>query len=42
MLAVLFLCTAVGCPGDWSHILKQIGMFSYTGLTKVHGSVCAQ
>lgn len=21
-------------PGDWSHILNQIGMFSYTGLTK--------
>lgn len=21
-------------PGDWSHIVKQIGMFSYTGLTK--------
>jgi len=20
-------------PGDWSHIVKQIGMFSYTGLT---------
>ncbi|KAK9829925.1 hypothetical protein WJX72_008678 [[Myrmecia] bisecta] len=24
----------VGAPGDWTHILKQIGMFSYTGLTK--------
>lgn len=22
------------CPGDWSHILQQIGMFSFTGLTK--------
>lgn len=22
-----------GCPGDWSHITSQIGMFSYTGLT---------
>jgi aspartate aminotransferase, cytoplasmic len=21
-------------PGDWSFVLKQIGMFSYTGLTK--------
>lgn len=21
-------------PGDWSHIIKQIGMFSYTGLTE--------
>jgi Aminotransferase class I and II len=27
----------VGAPGDWQHILKQIGMFSYTGLTKVGG-----
>eukprot|EP00993_Chasmostoma_nieuportense_P000916 NODE_1841_length_1361_cov_56.915721_g1749_i0.p1 GENE.NODE_1841_length_1361_cov_56.915721_g1749_i0~~NODE_1841_length_1361_cov_56.915721_g1749_i0.p1 ORF type:complete len:415 (-),score=93.85 NODE_1841_length_1361_cov_56.915721_g1749_i0:115-1338(-) len=24
---------AKGTPGDWSHICKQIGMFSYTGLT---------
>lgn len=24
-----------GAPGDWSFILKQIGMFSFTGLTKV-------
>ena len=23
-----------GCPGNWSHILKQIGMFSFTGLTR--------
>lgn len=23
----------VGAPGDWSHVIKQIGMFSYTGLT---------
>eukprot|EP01087_Luapelamoeba_hula_P003836 TRINITY_DN1369_c0_g1_i1.p1 TRINITY_DN1369_c0_g1~~TRINITY_DN1369_c0_g1_i1.p1 ORF type:complete len:476 (+),score=76.56 TRINITY_DN1369_c0_g1_i1:59-1429(+) len=23
-----------GTPGDWEHILKQIGMFSFTGLTK--------
>eukprot|EP00906_Rhabdomonas_costata_P015817 RCo022693 len=23
----------LGTPGDWSHIVKQIGMFSYTGLT---------
>ena len=23
----------VDAPGDWSHIVKQIGMFSYTGLT---------
>ena len=22
----------LGTPGDWSHITKQIGMFSYTGL----------
>ena len=25
---------AQGVPGDWQHILNQIGMFSYTGLTK--------
>lgn len=25
---------AIETPGDWSHIVKQIGMFSYTGLTK--------
>ena len=25
---------AKGTPGDWSHITRQIGMFSYTGLTK--------
>lgn len=24
----------VGAPGKWNHILDQIGMFSYTGLTK--------
>ncbi|MCO5556381.1 hypothetical protein L7F22_009929 [Adiantum nelumboides] len=23
-----------GTPGDWTHIIKQIGMFSFTGLTK--------
>lgn len=22
---------ARGTPGDWSHITRQIGMFSYTG-----------
>ena len=25
----------VGAPGKWNHIVDQIGMFSYTGLTKV-------
>jgi aspartate aminotransferase len=24
-----------GTPGDWSHITGQIGMFSYTGLSKI-------
>jgi aspartate aminotransferase len=24
----------VGAPGNWDHIVNQIGMFSYTGLTK--------
>jgi aspartate/tyrosine/aromatic aminotransferase len=23
-------------PGDWTHIINQIGMFSYTGLTRTH------
>lgn len=23
-----------GTPGDWSHIVNQIGMFSYTGLNE--------
>lgn len=25
--------TALCTPGDWKHILNQIGMFSYTGLS---------
>eukprot|EP00918_Siedleckia_nematoides_P050752 GHVU01111142.1.p2 GENE.GHVU01111142.1~~GHVU01111142.1.p2 ORF type:complete len:502 (-),score=92.80 GHVU01111142.1:342-1847(-) len=25
---------AKGTPGDWTHITRQIGMFSYTGLTE--------
>lgn len=25
----------VGAPGKWDHIMEQIGMFSFTGLTKV-------
>lgn len=25
----------VGAPGTWDHIISQIGMFSYTGLSKV-------
>lgn len=24
---------ANGTPGDWNHIINQIGMFSFTGLT---------
>ncbi|KAA0183589.1 Aspartate transaminase [Fasciolopsis buskii] len=24
----------LGTPGSWNHIIKQIGMFSFTGLTK--------
>jgi aspartate/tyrosine/aromatic aminotransferase len=23
---------AIGCPGNWDHIIQQKGMFSYTGL----------
>merc|ERR1712186_157023 len=26
--------TALGTPGSWTHITSQIGMFSFTGLTK--------
>ena len=26
---------ANGTPGNWEHILKQIGMFSFTGLTRM-------
>jgi len=25
---------ALGTPGDWSHVTRQIGMFSYTGLAR--------
>ncbi|XP_037934243.1 aspartate aminotransferase, cytoplasmic-like [Teleopsis dalmanni] len=24
----------LGTPGNWNHIIKQIGMFSYTGLNE--------
>jgi aspartate aminotransferase len=27
---------ALNTPGDWKHIITQIGMFSYTGLTAKH------
>lgn len=27
----VILCV-LGTPGDWSHIIKQIGMFTFTGL----------
>jgi aspartate aminotransferase len=25
-------------PGDWSHVTRQIGMFSYTGLNKAQAT----
>lgn len=28
--------TELETPGDWSHVVKQIGMFSFTGLTEEH------
>lgn len=28
----LTICSVIGTPGDWSHIIKQIGMFTFTGL----------
>ncbi|ANB11689.1 aspartate transaminase AAT2 [Sugiyamaella lignohabitans] len=27
---------AAGTPGNWDHIVNQIGMFSYTGLSPAH------
>ena len=30
----------VGVPGTWDHVVNQIGMFSFLGVTKV-GSSCA-
>jgi aspartate/tyrosine/aromatic aminotransferase len=33
ILKLSFLWRA-GTPGDWSHIVKQIGMFTFTGLNK--------
>ncbi|KAH7232492.1 aspartate aminotransferase [Fusarium solani] len=29
----------LGTPGDWTHLIKQRGMFCYTGLTKKHAAV---
>lgn len=29
----------LGTPGDWTHLVKQTGMFCYTGLTKNHAFV---
>lgn len=29
---VALLHLFAGTPGDWSHIIKQIGMFTFTGL----------
>lgn len=34
---LVFVHGQVGAPGNWDHIVNQIGMFSYTGLTKVNG-----
>eukprot|EP01012_Entosiphon_sulcatum_P009270 TRINITY_DN15168_c0_g1_i2.p1 TRINITY_DN15168_c0_g1~~TRINITY_DN15168_c0_g1_i2.p1 ORF type:complete len:321 (-),score=33.63 TRINITY_DN15168_c0_g1_i2:38-1000(-) len=35
MRELLFVeLTKLNTPGDWSHITKQVGMFSYTGLTE--------
>ncbi|CAA7034176.1 unnamed protein product [Microthlaspi erraticum] len=33
---------ARGTPGDWSHIIKQIGMFSFTGLNEKHVRLMAK
>ena len=31
----------VGAPGTWDHVVHQIGMFSFLGVTKVRSSTCA-
>lgn len=33
-VALVKALTELGTPGDWGHIVKQIGMFAYTGLTE--------
>ena len=25
----------IKCPGDWSHVIKQIGMFTYLGISRM-------
>lgn len=30
----------LGTPGTWDHIVTQIGMFSYTGLSRTYEHVC--
>ncbi|XP_017836763.1 aspartate aminotransferase, cytoplasmic-like [Drosophila busckii] len=32
----------LGTPGNWDHIVQQVGMFSYTGLTKNQVSILVQ
>ena len=32
----------VGAPGTWDHVVNQIGMFSFLGVTKVRSSIAAQ
>lgn len=29
-----------GQPGEWTHIVNQIGMFSFTGLTRMFFVMC--
>jgi aspartate/tyrosine/aromatic aminotransferase len=29
----------VGAPGTWDHVVNQIGMFSYTGLTPQQAAI---
>ena len=36
--AVAAALAAKGTPGDWSHITRQIGMFSYTGLDRAQAT----
>lgn len=33
MTSTFLLLQAAGAPGGWGHVVDQIGMFSFTGLT---------
>ncbi|KAH7141053.1 aspartate aminotransferase [Dactylonectria macrodidyma] len=38
-LALYTELNQLGTPGDWTHLVKQTGMFCYTGLSKKHTDI---